>query len=103
MNLEEQLDDMAVKASEDAANLHSLQIQVDTLDEGMKCKQVKLQQFYASDCISCHMHTYTYLNMCFLVTESHLCYSKCHHFVCLIQTAFTEHIQPKMVEFVGTQ
>lgn len=34
MNLEEQLDDMAVRASEDAANLHTLQIQVDTLDEG---------------------------------------------------------------------
>ena len=44
MNLEEQLDDMAVKASEDAANLHSLQIQVDTLNEGKKCKQLKLQQ-----------------------------------------------------------
>ena len=57
MNLEEQLDDMAVKASEDAANLHSLQIQVDTLDEGMKCKQVKLQQTSVSDCISCQMHT----------------------------------------------
>lgn len=34
MNLEEQLDDMTVKASEDAANVHTLQIQVNTLEEG---------------------------------------------------------------------
>lgn len=34
MNLEEQLDDMAVKSSEDDANLHTLQIQVNTLEEG---------------------------------------------------------------------
>lgn len=35
MNLEEQLDDMAVTASEDAANLHTFRIQVDTLEEGL--------------------------------------------------------------------
>ena len=34
MNLEEQVDDMAVRASEDASNVHTLQIQVDTLEEG---------------------------------------------------------------------
>jgi len=34
MNMEEQIDDMSVKASEDAANIHTLQIQVDTLEQG---------------------------------------------------------------------
>ncbi|KAF6040787.1 CNTLN [Bugula neritina] len=33
MNMEEQIDDMSVKASEDAANIHTLQIQVDTLEQ----------------------------------------------------------------------
>ena len=59
MNLEEQLDDMVVKASEDAANLHSLQIQVDTLDEGKKCKQVKLQQSFRLHFLS---HAYIHIS-----------------------------------------
>lgn len=35
MNLEEQIDDMAVKASEDSATIYSLQLQVETLEAGM--------------------------------------------------------------------
>ena len=64
MNLEEQLDDMAVKASEDAANLHSLQIQVDTLDEGKQYKQTS--QTTAN--LSFRLHVlYMYRSVCFLV------------------------------------
>lgn len=35
MNLEEQLDDMTVKASDDAATIHTLQAQVYDLEAGM--------------------------------------------------------------------
>ena len=64
MNLEEQLDDMAVKASEDAANLHSLQIQVDTLDEGKKYKQTSP----TTANFSFRLHVlYMYCSVCFLV------------------------------------
>ncbi|XP_067928854.1 centlein-like isoform X2 [Watersipora subatra] len=36
MNLEEQVDDMSVKASEDASNIHSLQIEAETLREELR-------------------------------------------------------------------
>lgn len=36
MNLEEQLDDMAVQASEDASNLHELRCKCQALDDELK-------------------------------------------------------------------
>lgn len=35
MNMEDQLDDMTVRLSEDATTIHSLQLQVETLEEGV--------------------------------------------------------------------